>query len=269
MTHQQQTMKTNQSPPENYQQYFVPVIGKPVAEDLLTKAKLQEGEKVLDVACGTGIIARLAREEVGPKSDVEALDINPDMIKVAKSVTPSKKNIKWHVASAESIPIKNNSFDVVMCQMGLQFMDDKETALKEMHRVMNAAGRMLLSVPGPEAPLFKILDDALEKHIGTEAAMMLKKIFSLYDSEEIKNLMIRSGFHDIKVTQEKRQMSLPIPKEFFWQYLNSTPISMIVSQADEKNQNNLKEEVVNKWQQFVNNGGMRYEQQITVVTAKK
>lgn len=263
----QNTIKN--TPPENYQVYFVPVIGKPVAEDLLKTAKLHKGENVLDVACGTGVVARMVRERVGPEGKVDGLDINPGMIDVAKKITPSNENIQWHVASAEGMPMEDNTYDVVMCQMGLQFMEDKESALKEMHRVLDPEGRMLLNVPGPAAELFNIMDNALEKHISHEASMFVEKVFSLYDSEEIKNMMIRAGFHDINVIQEKISLRLPLPKNFFWQYISSTPLSAEISNADENKSKALEKEVVEKWEKYVRNGEMVYEQQLTIVTAGK
>ncbi len=84
------------SAPENYQRYFVPVIGGPFAADLVADAALRAGERVLDVACGTGIVARLAAERVGPSGEVAALDLNPAMLSVARSVPATGAAIRWY-----------------------------------------------------------------------------------------------------------------------------------------------------------------------------
>lgn len=257
------------NPAENYQKFFVPTIGEPLAKELIAKADLHKGEKILDVACGTGIVTRLAAEKVGDKGKVDGLDINLGMLEVAKAVTPKDEGIEWHEASAASIPLPDNSFDVVMCQMGLQFVDDKPGALKEMHRVMKPEGRLVLNVPGPKTGVMDVLDNALEKHISSDAARFVETTFSLYDSEEIKNMLIRAGFHNIKVEQKPKSLHLPSPKDFLWQYINGTPLSEIVSHADEKSRVALEAEVVTNSQKFVENGGMKYEQNITVVTARK
>jgi len=122
------------NPAENYQRFFVPQIGAPVAADLLAAARLLPGERVLDVACGTGVVARLAAERVGPSGTVAGLDIHPAMLAVARSESTS--GARWYEASAESMPLADATFDVVLCQMGLQFVTDKRAALREMHRVL-------------------------------------------------------------------------------------------------------------------------------------
>jgi ubiquinone/menaquinone biosynthesis C-methylase UbiE len=90
---------------ENYERYFVPAIARPVAADLLRAANLQPGERVLDVACGTGIIARLAAEQVGPTGVVSGVDVAADMIEVARATAaPSEPVIKWSQGDAAALP---------------------------------------------------------------------------------------------------------------------------------------------------------------------
>jgi ubiquinone/menaquinone biosynthesis C-methylase UbiE len=112
---------------ENYESYFVPAIGAPVAADLIKVAALNSGERVLDVGCGTGVVTRLAAEKTG--SRVAGLDLNPGMLAVARSVTRAEMSIDWHEASAETIPLPDEGFDVVLCQMSLQFVSDKPSAV--------------------------------------------------------------------------------------------------------------------------------------------
>src|SRR5205823_10646558 len=89
---------------ENYERYFVPTIGMPFATALLDAARLRRGERVLDVACGSGVVTRLAAERVAPNGAVAGLDINPAMLAVARSVPSSGAAMEWHEASAESLP---------------------------------------------------------------------------------------------------------------------------------------------------------------------
>src|SRR5215207_11707155 len=117
------------SAPENYERYFVPVIGAPLATDLVDVAALRPGERVLDVACGTGVVARLAAERVEATGTVAGIDLNPGMLAVARSVTPPGMVIEWHQSSAEAMPLPDEAFDVVLCQLGLQFVPDKLAAL--------------------------------------------------------------------------------------------------------------------------------------------
>lgn len=92
--------------PENYERYFVPAIGAPVADDLIKVAALRKNERVLDVACGTGVVTRLASHSVGSAGTVAGLDVNPGMLAVARTATPPGMTIEWHEASAEDMPFR-------------------------------------------------------------------------------------------------------------------------------------------------------------------
>ncbi len=210
------------TPAENYQRFFVPYIGGPMAEDLIESARLQPGERVLDVACGTGVVTRLAAERVGAAGRVTGLDVNPGMLTVARSETPSNVAIDWYEASAESMPLAEQAFDVVLCQMGVQFMPDKPAALREMWRVMNAGGRVYVSVPGPRPPIFGIMAEALASHLSSEAASFVDLVFSMYDVDEIAELMRSAGFREVHVQSRPKELHLPAPRDFLWQYIHST-----------------------------------------------
>jgi ubiquinone/menaquinone biosynthesis C-methylase UbiE len=257
------------SAPENYQRYFVPAIGVPLAADLIDTAALRPGERVLDVACGTGAVARLAAERVGLTGAVAGLDLNPGMLAVAQAVTPPSLPIEWHEANAEAMPLPAEAFDVVLCQMGLQFVPDKPAALREMRRVLAPGGRLAVNVPGPTAPIFAIMDEALARHIGPEAAAFVRVVFSLHDPDEIRILINSVGFRDVDVQPGTKTLRLPPPEEFFWQYVQSSPLLMPVAQSDDESRAALERDVVAKWQKFVEHGALVLEQGIVIATARK
>jgi len=255
-------------PPQNYERYFVPTIGEPVARDLIRKAELRPGERVLDVACGTGIVARLASEGVGNTGSVTGTDINPGMLAVAKSIT-SASPIEWKEANAEEMPFPSESFDVVFCQMGLQFMDDKPSALNEMHRVLAPGGRLLLNMPGPAGAPFEILAEAMERHISPSAKEFVNNVFALNNTDGIRQLMSDASFSDVDVEAKHKALALPEPKDFLWQYVNSTPLAGDLAEADEEARISLEKEVVDRWQDFVDDGAFIYEQRIVTASARK
>lgn len=255
--------------PANYERYFVPTIGAPLAIKLVEIADLQQGERVLDVACGTGVVARLAAEEVGAKGRVAGVDVNPGMLAVARSMNTPGAPVEWHEANAESMPLPDEAFDVVFCQMGLQFMPDKVAALQEMRRVLTRGGRMLLNVPGPVGAIFSIMADAMERHVGSEAAGFVHQVFSLYEVSELRQLANEAGFHDVTVDANPGQLHLPPPKEFFWQYVQGTPLAIPVAEAGDDERAALERDVVAEWKKFEEDGAMTYEQNIVVVTARK
>jgi ubiquinone/menaquinone biosynthesis C-methylase UbiE len=255
------------NPPANYERFFVPAIGAPLATDLIRRAALRPGERVLDLACGTGIVARLASQQVGDTGTVTGLDVNAGMLAVARSATPPGVRIDWHEASAEAMPFPDASFDVVLCQMGLQFMPDKNAALREMRRVLARGGRLTLNVPGPTPRLLTMLGEALARHIGAEAAGFVNHVFSLHDAAEIQNLLTNAGFHDFAVHSDTKHLRLPAPEEFLWQYVHSTPIADAVAQVDDKRRGSMERDVVAKWQEFVEGRALVLHVRIVVATA--
>ena len=255
------------APPENYEHYFVPAIGLPIARSLVRAAALRLGERVLDVGCGTGIVARLAAGHVGALGTVAGLDPNPGMLAVAAAVTPSNLSIDWHLAGAESMPLPDRAFDVVLCQMALQFVRDRGQALREMRRVLADLGRIALNVPGPAAPPFEILADAMARHLGSEAAGFVRTVFALHDGRELEALLVDAGFRQPTAWAEAHDLLLPSPADFLRQYVWSTPLAGIVAAASEEARAGLEREVVAAWQRFGNGDGMLYRQRVVTVTA--
>lgn len=270
MTQQQaygKTFKGNAA--ENYQRYFVPTIGAPVAHDLLATAQLAAGERVLDVACGTGVVTRLAAERVGPAGSVTGLDINPAMLAVARTTTPPDRPIAWQEANAEALPYADDSFDVALCQMGLQFVAGKLAALREMRRVLAPGGRAVITVPGPKPPLFAVMVDALGRHLGADAASFGELVFSLHDVDELRELLRTAGFGKVEVQAATKSLRLPAPADFLWQYIHSTPIAATASQAGEAERAALEREVCEGWEPFVANGSLSLQVGMTTATAVK
>ena len=224
---------------------------------------------MLDVACGTGVVARLASQQVGGTGLVAGLDVNPGMLAVARSATPSDMPIDWLEASAEAMPFPDASFDVLLCQMGLQFMPDKHAALREMRRVLVRGGRLVLNVPGPTPRLFTIMGEALARYVGAEAAGFVNHVFSLHDAAEIQDLVSDAGFHDVSVQADTKTLRLPAPEEFLWQYVYSTPLAGAVAQMDDERHTSLERDIVARWQEFVEERALVLRVRLVVVTARK
>lgn len=233
--------------PENYERHFVPTIGAPLAADLIEVASLRPGERVLDVACGTGVVTRLAARRVGSDGAVAGLDINPGMLAVARAATPTGVNIDWYEAGVEAMPLPDDGFDVVLCQMGLQFVPDKLQALQEIRRVLRPQGRVVLNLPGPTPELFGKLADALARHIGPDCVGFVQVVFSMHDGDEIRRLMSEAGFTDVRVDKKQKSLGLPPPEDFLWQYIHSTPLAGLVAKASDDQRAALATDVGQRW----------------------
>lgn len=258
-----------QNPAANYQQFFVLGIGYPIAMDLLHVANVQTGETVLDVACGTGVVARLAAKAAGRTGKVTGLDLNPGMLQVARSATPPELAIDWIEADAANMPLPDKSFNVVLCQMGLQFMPGKLAALREMHRTLSSPGRICINVPGPMPKLFCVMADAIGRHFGPEDAAFVELVFSLHDSDELRRLFTDAGFSNIEIAVKPKTLVVPPPEEFLWQYLYSTPLAEKMAGASQQTKGRIAREVCSQWEELVVNHHIRFDVQLTTVTATR
>ncbi len=155
-----------QSFPAMYEQQLVGPLFRPWAELLLARLRPAPGERVLDIACGTGIVARLAAERVGPSGTVVGVDVSPGMLEVARAVAPG---VTWRDGSALDLPLTaGEQFDVVVCQQGLQFFADRPLAVRQMRKALAAGGRLGVATwrPVAEIPIFRQLQPVAERHIG-------------------------------------------------------------------------------------------------------
>lgn len=252
---------------ENYQRHFVPAIATPVSAGLIETADLRPGESVIDVACGTGVIARLAAERVGPGGSVTAIDLAADMIDVAKATpAPPSPAIEWHVGDATSLPFPDESHDVVLCQMGLMFMEDRAAAVAEMRRVLAPGGRAVVSTPGAIQAPFALMEQAIVEHISSELGGFVRAVFSMHDPDAVAALLREVGLHDVSATVSTATLRLPAPAEFLWQYINLTPMGPFVSQAPEAAQSAMERQVVERWQPYVVDGATPVDQPMVIAS---
>jgi ubiquinone/menaquinone biosynthesis C-methylase UbiE len=254
---------------ENYQRYFVPAIAMPVSGDLLHTAALQPGERVLDVACGTGVVTRLAAEQVGPSGSVTGIDVAPDMIEVASSTpAPADSRIDWHVFDAASLDLPDDSYDVVLCQMGLMFMEERPAALTEMRRVLVPGGRVIINTPGTIQPPFELMEQAIVEHINRDLGGFVRAVFSMHDPDTLTALLREAGFHDISAGVTVTTLRLPAPAEFLWQYINLTPMGPLVAEASDDARTAMEREVVERWQPFVVKGETVVDQPMVIASGR-
>ena len=254
---------------EIYERHFVPAIATPVSADLLSAAALQPGERVLDVACGTGVVARLAAEQVGTSGSVVGLDIAADMIDVAKAVPSAGAPIEWQVGDARSLPLPDNSYDAVLCQMGLMFMEDRPAAVGSMHRVLTPGGRLVVNTPGRIQPAFELMEQAIVDHISPELGGFVRAVFSMHDPDAVATLLRDAGLHDVTLTVSTATLRLGPPAEFLWQYINLTPMGPFVARAPEAAQSAMERQVVEAWEPFVVDGVTLLDQPMVIATGRK
>ena len=213
---------------EAYERYFVPAIFASWAERLVDRADIREGERVLDLACGTGIVARRIASRSSDGGSVVGLDVNEGMLEVAKETADAEGlPIEWHQSDATALSFPDERFDVVCCQQALQFIDDAAGALREVHRVLAPGGRAVLSVwrPLEYNPGYAVLADALERHLGEEAGGMMRSPFPEWDADDLRDLATGAGFDDQTITIEVGSVRYPSPAEFVRREVASSPLA--------------------------------------------
>jgi len=230
------------------------------------------GERVVDVACGTGIVARIAAARVGPSGSVAAVDLNPGMLNVARSVATNgaSASIQWHEASADKLPFPNSSFDIAYCQLGLQFFADRPAALREMHRVLVPEGRLALMVWRGigESPGFQALAEILEENIGPAAATIMRAPFGLSDASELNHLVEAAGFRDVKVDQRVGTIHFPSIERFVSSYIAGSPLAGHVSQANDAAREKLRADSAQALEKYINNHGLSFPIAAHLLAAK-
>lgn len=181
--------------PEMYERWLVGPLFRPWAELTLDEVRLSRGDRVLDVACGTGIVARVAKERLGNTGHVVGIDVSPHMLGVARGLAPE---IDWREGNASSLPLhEGEQFDVVVCQQGLQFFPDKAGAVTELHRALAEGGRLAIATwrSDDEIPFFRELRTVAERHLGA----IMDQRYSFGDATLLEGLLRGAGFQDIEV----------------------------------------------------------------------
>lgn len=180
---------------EFYEAFFVPALFREWAPRVTAAAGLERGMRVLDVACGTGVLTLDAAKAVSPGGAVVGVDLNPGMLAVARR---KSTGIDWQEAPAEALPFDKGSFDAVVSQFGLMFFADRVTALAEMWRVLRPGGRLVVSVWGSleDAPGYAAVTALLSRLFGDAIADLLRSPYSLGEPTALHSLLAASGISD-------------------------------------------------------------------------
>ena len=187
--------------PELYERILVGPLFRPWVDDLLQRADLRTGARVLDLACGTGIVARLAKARAGV-GRVAGLDVAAGMLEVARGLAPG---VEWHEGNASALPFGAGEFDAVVCQQGFQFFADKPAAAREIRRVLSPGGRAVVATwrPLEESPCFREAHQAAEPRVGK----FTDERFGLADAE-LQSHLRAAGFGDVRLEKLSRRLTL-------------------------------------------------------------
>jgi ubiquinone/menaquinone biosynthesis C-methylase UbiE len=260
---------------ETYEQALVPAVFAPWAPLVVALADPQPGDRVLDIACGTGVVTRLAAQHVKRTGKVTGLDLNPGMLAFAASLTapdaPTNAPITWLEASATHMPLDDAVYDIAYCQLGLQFFPDRPAAIREMYRVLVSGGRLGLMVWQGihHAPGFEALAVALARSVSSEAAGIMRAPFTLAEAEQLRTLVADGGFRDITIQSVAGTVRFPSISHFVQDYVRGSPLAGHVSKISDESRSALVSEVGDTLAAYVTGDGLTFPIKAHLASAKK
>jgi SAM-dependent methyltransferase len=249
-----------------YEQEFVPALFGQWAPAVAEAAAIGPGDRVLDVACGTGVLAREAAERAGAEGRVTGLDLNDGMLAVARRIRPE---IDWRQGDATALPFEVGSFDAVVCQFALMYLPDRLAALGEMWRVLAPGGRLAVAVWAPleRATAYCALADIARRRTTDAAATMLAAPFVLGDEAELLSLFDAAGIAGAAVTTHEGHGRFASIDEFVRAEVKGTPLDDLL---DDDAYAALASEARDEMTRFCDGEGkMAFPIEAHIVTARK
>jgi ubiquinone/menaquinone biosynthesis C-methylase UbiE len=214
-----------------YEQKFVPSTFVHWPPSVSDAAGIGLGDHVLDVACGTGVLAREASKRVGPEGSVTGLDLNEGMLAVAKRMQP---DVDWRQGDAAALPFENDRFDVVVSQFGLMYFPERVAALREMWRVLKPGGRLAVAswASFEKAEGYRLLAEIAERRTNAEAAAILRSPFVLGNVDELLSLYRAAGIEKVELNTREDFARFPSIEELVSAEVKGSPIDDLLSEAE-------------------------------------
>jgi ubiquinone/menaquinone biosynthesis C-methylase UbiE len=197
--------------PENYDRYLAPLFFDPFAEDLVARLPVGDGPRVLEVACGTGIVTRRLLARLGGRGAVVATDLNEAMFAHARTRLPGPGDATYRHADGTSLPFESRSFDAVVCQFGLMFFADKAAGAGEALRVLRPGGTYLFNVWDAleRNPVPRITHETIAGFFPVDPPKFYTVPFGYHDAAVIEALLTDAGFEGVRVERVAREGHSP------------------------------------------------------------
>ncbi|WP_119065163.1 class I SAM-dependent methyltransferase [Aggregatilinea lenta] len=214
-----------------YEEFFIPALFQAWAARVAEAAHLQPGQRVLDVACGTGVLAREAADRVGPGGSVVGLDVNEGMLAVAEAKAPQ---IEWWHGQAEALPFDDASFDAVVSQFGLMFFEDRVQAIREMLRVLKPGGTLAIAVWDTldNTPGYATMVNLLAQLFGDRIADGLRSPYILGDLAALRSLLAEAGVPHAAIDTQMGTARFPSIASWVYTDIKGWVLSDALTDAD-------------------------------------
>lgn len=215
------------SVPENYERYLVPLIFDSYAADLASRVSVPAGSRVLETACGTGVLTRHLLARLPDKAHLTATDLQQAMIDQARSSAGDDPRIEYRQADATALPFSGASFEAVACQFGIMFLPDKAVGYREAARVLKPGGLFAFNVwDSLERNEFaRVVHHTLAALFPADPPRFLEVPYGYYDLNEIKNTLLASGFGDIEISVQPRTSEAASSRDVAMAYIAGSPLA--------------------------------------------
>ena len=259
---------------EVYDDVFVPRLFTPWAHVLLDEVAPVPGEAVLDVACGPGSVTRLAAERVGRSGRVVGCDFSKAMLALASAkATPAEvAPVEYLEGAADALPVAAESFDVAVCQQGLQFFPDRPAALRELHRVLRPGGRIGIAVWSAidESPVFAAMYEAVYEAAGGELADRYRAgPWGLAAADELRDLITGAGFEDLRVEPRTVDVTFEGGPAQFASTLAASGIAGEIGALEPEQHAELLDAYKKHARRLIKNGTLRSQTSANLATARR
>jgi ubiquinone/menaquinone biosynthesis C-methylase UbiE len=260
------TGQVTASAAEVYEQFFVPALFAQWVPRVAGAAQIGPGQRVLDVACGTGVLAREVARRVGPKGLVVGLDLNDGMLAVARKQAP---DIEWRQGRAEELPFDTGSFDAVVSQFALMFFEDRQAAIKEMVRVLRPGGRLAVAVwdRAENSPGYAALIDLLHRLFGDAAADALRAPFVLGDKDALRATFAGAGLPEAEITTHSGMARFPSLSSWMYTDIKGWTLADMIDDEQYRLLLGEAEDVLRPF--VVQDGSVAFEAPAHIVAARK
>lgn len=217
--------------PDHYERYLVPVLFEPYAQDLIARVAPRDALRVLEIACGTGVVTRHLRAALPASATIVATDLSPAMIALAAQAGPAT-GVTWQQADAQRLPFDDASFDAVVCQFGLMFVPDKVRAFHEARRVLAPGGQLVMNVwDSPAAnPYAAEMSAALARLFPADPPRFVAMVHGYCDTDQILGDARAAGWVDVRVERVAIRGRARSAIDFATGFAHGSPIRQVLAE---------------------------------------